>query len=723
MAQKKGLGEEEVPVPLQAVLLADSFTQKFRPITLERPKVLLPLANVPMIEYALAWLESVGVAEVFVFCCSHANQVKDYLQKSQWLGQSRIKVDTIESHDSISAGDALRLIYEKNVIRGDFVLISGDTVSNMSLADALQEHKQRRKKDPLAVMTMVIKQSKPSSISCRTRLGNDELFIGIDPESNELLYYEDRADYSKGLVSLDKTLLSERPAVLLQNDKQDCYIDICSPEVLSLFTDNFDYQQLRRDFVKGLLMDDIMGYKIFTYEIGSSYAARIENFRSYDTVSKDILQRWMYPFVPDVQFSGNCPAVKMDREGIYRANDVAQSRFARVGPYTLVGAGTSIGDYSCVINSTIGDNCTIGRNVSIEGCYIWNNVTIQDNCKLKHAIVCDGAILKAGAVLQPGVILTFKVMLGEDIEVPAYSKISLLHQPNTQDSDEELEYADSSHGIVENPSLSGVDENGELVHEPSEDQHWDTSKVGVSGAGVLWSIGENLQEDEWKHSIAPIPAEKLGGIIAALADAEASQDLGTLQTSEGVKANIERDVDEDGNSVVDDDVDLKTVQFDKEVEETFARAVVEGVEQDHVILEINALRLAYNMTFSDCAGAIFDSLIKLALEPPRSSNRELLINTKNVIVKWKGLLSHYVQSEDDEVEILLKLEEICLESAKEFASIFSSILQILYDQDIVTEDAIMSWASEKEGAEESDKVFVNQCEAFIQWLREASEEE
>ncbi|KAF3788822.1 Translation initiation factor eIF-2B subunit epsilon [Nymphaea thermarum] len=299
--------------------------------------------------------------------------------------------------------------------------------------------------------------------------------------------------------------------------------------------------------------------------------------------------------------------------------DVAQSRFARVGPYTLVGAGTSIGDYSFVINSTIGDNCTIGRNVSIEGCYIWNNVTIQDNCKLKHAIVCDGAILKAGAVLQPGVILTFKVMLGEDIEVPAYSKISLLHQPTTQDSDEELEYADSSHGIVENPC-----------------NLFASLLVGVSGAGVLWSIGENLQEDEWKHSIAPIPAEKLGGIIAALADAEASQDLGTQQTSEGVKANIERDVDEDGNSVVDDDVDLKTVQFDKEVEETFARAVVEGVEQDH--------------------------------------------------------------------KCVLFVAE----------AIFYQILQILYDQDLVTEDAIMSWASEKEGAEESDKVFVNQCEAFIQ---------
>ena len=50
-APKKGAArvsedpEELARVPLQAILLADSFTTKFRPITLERPKVtsLLPV--------------------------------------------------------------------------------------------------------------------------------------------------------------------------------------------------------------------------------------------------------------------------------------------------------------------------------------------------------------------------------------------------------------------------------------------------------------------------------------------------------------------------------------------------------------------------------------------------------------------------------------------------------------------------------------------------------
>ena len=49
---------------LQAILLADSFSKSFRPITLEGPKVLLPLVNVPMIEYTIEFLAQNGVEEV-----------------------------------------------------------------------------------------------------------------------------------------------------------------------------------------------------------------------------------------------------------------------------------------------------------------------------------------------------------------------------------------------------------------------------------------------------------------------------------------------------------------------------------------------------------------------------------------------------------------------------------------------------------------------------------
>lgn len=49
---------------LQAILLADSFTKAFRPVTWEKPKVLLPLVNVPMLEYTIEFLAQNGVEEV-----------------------------------------------------------------------------------------------------------------------------------------------------------------------------------------------------------------------------------------------------------------------------------------------------------------------------------------------------------------------------------------------------------------------------------------------------------------------------------------------------------------------------------------------------------------------------------------------------------------------------------------------------------------------------------
>lgn len=44
--------------------------------------------------------------------------------------------------------------------------------------------------------------------------------MAIDPETKELLYYEDKADTVKGTIILDKTMLLDRSYMTLHNDKQ-----------------------------------------------------------------------------------------------------------------------------------------------------------------------------------------------------------------------------------------------------------------------------------------------------------------------------------------------------------------------------------------------------------------------------------------------------------------------------------------------------------------------
>ncbi|GAQ80574.1 eukaryotic translation initiation factor eIF-2B epsilon subunit [Klebsormidium nitens] len=724
MAPRKGppqeVADEEAQGPLQAILLADSFAQKFKPITLERPKMLLPVANVPMIDYTLEWLASAGVEDVLVFCCAHARQIQAYIETSKWKKQPNFHVTPIVSHNSMSAGEALRLIDEKNLIRNDFILISGDTISNMSLDAVLAEHKARRAKDKQAIMTMVVKQAKPDPVTHLTRLGNEELLAAIDPQTKQLLLYDHGKESggregSKGgqYLGLERAMFEGRQAVQLRTDLEDCFIDICAPEVLMLFTDNFDYQHLRRDFVKGLLSDEIMGNKIYTYELTREYAARIDNLRSYDTVSKDVIHRWAYPFVLDTMFGNRPVNVKLGRTNIYKEEDLKIARTAVIGENTVLGEKTVVGERTIIQNSVIGSNCVIGANVRIYGSYVWNDVKIGNGAVLTSAVVCDNVLVKDKAVVEPGAVLSFKVEVGGGFRVPAYSRISMLAQPmEDDDSDEELEYDQAGVGGADAHKGSDDEESEGAAVVPIS---WNPEEVGVAGKGCRWAmVREGAEDDEWKQSVAPIPAAKLADLAAAAAE-DNSRDENAMDVSRSARASAQGDEETD-----EEDQDS---EFLKEVGGTFRRGVVEKIKQENVQLEINGLKLAYNKTFAECASGVFKTMLVMTLEGKPASPAATLTALKKLLTQWGSLLKKFLTGEEDEAEVLLTLEEACEEKpTRDFGPLFAKVAQLLYDEDVLSEEGLFQWEGEKRYADESDKKYLNQCKIFLTWLREADEE-
>ena len=88
--------------------------------------------------------------------------------RSKWSKvTSGVKVVPIViSKETFSPGDALRDIYARGIISSDFVLVTGDLVSNIRIDEIVREHKERRKKHKDIVMTMVVKAS---GASHRTR--------------------------------------------------------------------------------------------------------------------------------------------------------------------------------------------------------------------------------------------------------------------------------------------------------------------------------------------------------------------------------------------------------------------------------------------------------------------------------------------------------------------------------------------------------------------------
>ena len=122
----------------------------------------------------------------------------------------------------------------------------------------------------------------------------------LDPSDNECLAYHSFPRYpAKSTIDFDPVLFKNHSEILVCNDLIDCQIDICSVEVPPLFTENFDYQDIRKDFLTGILESDLLGKTVYVDIVESGYAAQVSTQRMYKAVTNDVMMRWTYPLSPD----------------------------------------------------------------------------------------------------------------------------------------------------------------------------------------------------------------------------------------------------------------------------------------------------------------------------------------------------------------------------------------------------------------------------------------
>ena len=82
-------------------------------------------------------------------------------RESKWSkpGSGMIIVPIMTSKETYSPGDAMRDIYTRGLVSSDFVLVMGDLVSNIRIDEVVRVHKERRKVNKDAIMTIVVKES------------------------------------------------------------------------------------------------------------------------------------------------------------------------------------------------------------------------------------------------------------------------------------------------------------------------------------------------------------------------------------------------------------------------------------------------------------------------------------------------------------------------------------------------------------------------------------
>ncbi|CAB4069109.1 EIF2B5 [Lepeophtheirus salmonis] len=343
---------------LQAVIIADSFSNNFGPLTSDTPKCLLTLVDRPILDFTLECLRNAGIEDIILYCTKNVKKMKEYVS-----GKSDIT--PIFNEDCLSFGDAMRDLDGKSLLRQSFVLMSGDTVANIHLLPIYLQHKKRCSEDKNNVMTLVFKRIKPGH---HVRSQEEEVVLALREEDKRILHYVKGPQKTIDFPLVD--LLDSSEAFEISYDLIDPGIAICSPAIPPLFSDHFDCQTLE-GFIK----------------------AKASNLKTYLALSQDVLNRWLYPIVPDFH------SYSYLRHNIYR--------------------GVVIGQNSTLTRCCIGNGVEIGKNVVMVNTIIHENAVIGDNCDFNGCVVGAGShkmslYLREHFYLIRPLMMTFLMMRGTD---------------------------------------------------------------------------------------------------------------------------------------------------------------------------------------------------------------------------------------------------------------------------------------------------------------------
>ena len=137
---------------MKAVILAAGFGERLKPLTLKRPKTLMPVGNRPVINRIMHYLKKNGINEITVTAHHHPRQLVSYLANGGPFGITlQVRVES----KILGTGGGIKNV--ENLLGTDpFIVINGDILTNIDLSYAFEAHRKKRN-----LATLILHDCKP----------------------------------------------------------------------------------------------------------------------------------------------------------------------------------------------------------------------------------------------------------------------------------------------------------------------------------------------------------------------------------------------------------------------------------------------------------------------------------------------------------------------------------------------------------------------------------
>jgi mannose-1-phosphate guanylyltransferase len=174
---------------LKAIILAGGRGKRLRPITDYVPKSLIPIKNIPIIEWQIKYLKKYGVSEVIICSGYKTEMIEDYF-KNKKLG---IKIIFSLESKPLGTGGAIKKA-SKKIKEKSFLVINGDVITNINLKQLIK------------------KENSIASIQLRTKFGI------LQTDQNKVIKFDEKKEITDlwmnaGIYHLSRETIKELPAI------------------------------------------------------------------------------------------------------------------------------------------------------------------------------------------------------------------------------------------------------------------------------------------------------------------------------------------------------------------------------------------------------------------------------------------------------------------------------------------------------------------------------
>jgi len=357
---------------MKAVVMAGGAGSRLRPLTIARPKPMVPLINKPVMSHALDLLKMHGITEVVVTVQYMAEVIQGYFGDGSSMGM-RIEY----ALEEVPLGTAGSVKNAQKYLDDTFIVISGDALTDFDLAAIIQDHKD---KGALATITLY-------------RVPNPlEYGVIIIDEGGRIQQFLEKPGWGEVI-----------------SDTVNTGIYVLEPEVLDYFEPDtpFDFS---KDLFPILLErgDPMYGC------VADGYWCDVGNLQEYMRATQDLLGDRVH-LEP---FGKRCGA------GIWCQGEVEIASDAQLYGPIYLGQGVNISSKAIVRGPTvIRDYTMVGERAYVDRSIIWRNAYIGEAAELRGAIIGRQCSIKSRAVIFEGAVLGDNVIVGEDAVIHPGVKI------------------------------------------------------------------------------------------------------------------------------------------------------------------------------------------------------------------------------------------------------------------------------------------------------------